>query len=254
MFINELEQVANAAIKKEKVYKNNKLGFFILSVLAGMYIGFGGIFTFTIAGLIEKSMYAKIVGGICFSVALSLVSFAGAELFTGNTFVMMTGLLKKKVTLKTVIEVLVLCWIGNLCGSILLSFMFYLTGFDSGNTANMIAQSAVTKMTVAPIPLLVRAILCNILVCLAVWCGYRTKSDTAKLIMIFWCIFVFYTCGFEHSIANMTTLTLGMIQPLHQIMITSLGYIYNLVIVTIGNIIGGCLFVAIPYFISSKNV
>ena len=100
--------------------------------------------------------------------------------------------------------------------------------------------------------ILVRAILCNILVCLAVWCGFKLKSEAAKLIMIFWCIFVFMICGFEHSIANMSVLAVGLMNA-GDASVSIGGYIYNVGLVTLGNMIGGAIFVALPYYITAKE-
>ena len=88
--------------------------------------------------------------------------------------------------------------------------------------------------------------------CLAVWCGYRCKSESGKLIMIFWCLFAFITCGFEHSVANMTLLTVGMISPFESA-VSLTGYLYNISVVSLGNMVGGILFLAVPYFIIAKK-
>ena len=85
------------------------------------------------------------------------------------------------------------------------------------------------------------------LVCLAVWCGFRCKSESAKLIMVFWCLLAFITTGFEHSIANMTLLTVSLLSPAADAAVSLGGEVYNLVFVTVGNMIGGIVFVALPY-------
>ena len=109
-----------------------------------------------------------------------------------------------------------------------------------------------TKMSLPVSELFFRGLFCNILVCLAVWCSFRCKDDVSKLIMIFWCLFIFITCGFEHSVANMTLLTIALLAPGTSAVSVS-GYIYNIGIVTLGNMVGGILFVAIPYYLISKN-
>src|ERR1051325_10707813 len=95
-----------------------------------------------------------------------------------------------------------------------------------------------------------RGILANWLVCLAVWCAMRTTSDVAKLVLIFWCLFAFIGAGFEHSIANMTLLALALFQS-HGETITWMGYLQNLVPVTLGNIVGGAIMVGGLYWFSS---
>jgi nitrite transporter NirC len=90
------------------------------------------------------------------------------------------------------------------------------------------------------------------LVCLAIWCSFRCKSESGKLIMIFWCLFAFITSGFEHSIANMTLLSIGLMAPFSA-SIGFVGYFYNILIVSLGNMVGGILFIALPYFLISKK-
>ena len=113
-------------------------------------------------------------------------------------------------------------------------------------------SAAAAKMGAGAVALFARGILCNFLVCLAVWCAGRATSDAGKLIMVFWCLFAFITTGFEHSIANMTLFTVALLQPAHEA-VSAGGFIYNLAIVTLGNIAGGALFVAVPYYIAGRR-
>jgi nitrite transporter NirC len=89
-------------------------------------------------------------------------------------------------------------------------------------------------------------------VCLAVWSANRATSDAGKLIIIFWCLFAFITTGFEHSIANMPLMAVALMEPLGQT-VTIGGYFWNLLFVTIGNVIGGVIFVALPYYLASRK-
>lgn len=253
MFNDEFTAAANGAAGKLKLLNNNPLGYFMLSVLAGAYIGFGILLVFTLSGALDGAPYTKLVMGCCFGVALSLVIIAGAELFTGNNLVMTAGVLRKTVTIGDAAKLWVVCWIGNLVGSALLAVIFSLTGLYSNATLSAMTGAAAGKMTAGFIPLLTRGMLCNTLVCLAVWCGFRAKSDAGKLIMVFWCLLAFFATGFEHSIANMTLLTLALINNGGNEAITMGGYWYNLVVVTLGNMLGAILFVALPYHLASKQ-
>ena len=91
------------------------------------------------------------------------------------------------------------------------------------------------------------------MVCLAVWCCTKMKTESGKLIMIFWCIFIFMVCGFEHSIANMSVMAIGLMSPNGVAGLTIAGYFHNLLWVTLGNIIGGSIFVALPYYLIQKK-
>ena len=253
MFKEEFNAAANGAAGKLKLLNSHPLGYFLLSMLAGAYIGFGILLVFTLSGALAGAPYTKLVMGCCFGIALSLVVIAGAELFTGNNLVMTAGILRKTVTVGDACKLWLVCWLGNLAGSVLLALIFSLTGLYSDATLGAMTTAAAGKMTAGFIPLLARGILCNTLVCLAVWCGFRAKSDAGKLIMIFWCLLAFFATGFEHSIANMTLLTLSLINNGGNEAISMGGYWYNLIVVTLGNMIGGILFVALPYSAASRE-
>ena len=113
-------------------------------------------------------------------------------------------------------------------------------------------KSAAGKMAPTSVELFLRGIMCNILVCLAAWSFYKLKSEAAKLIMIFWCLYAFITAGFEHSIANMTLLTIALMIP-HKANVSLQGYIHNLTAVTLGNFVGGAIFVGLAYWYISKE-
>lgn len=252
MFQEEFETVSKAATGKVALLKRNPLGYFVLAVLAGMYIGFGILLIFSIGSMLNGQPYAKIVMGVSFGIALSLVVIAGAELFTGNNLVIASGMMKKTITIGEGCKLWIVCYLGNLVGSLILAVLFHLSGLENGEVGVFIATVTLGKMTVPVVALFVRGILCNILVCLAVWCGFRCKSESGKLIMVFWCLFAFITTGFEHSVANMTLLTAALLNPCEQAVSIG-GYVYNLVIVTLGNMVGGILFVAVPYFLVANR-
>jgi nitrite transporter NirC len=108
------------------------------------------------------------------------------------------------------------------------------------------------KMNIPPVQLFLRAILANWLVCLGVWMAARSKDDTARILLIWWCMFTFITCGYEHSVANMFGLALGLLIP-HGEGITWAGYAYNVGLATLGNVVGGALFVAGLYWLGSPR-
>lgn len=252
MYKNEFDSLVKASKAKLGLLEKNPLGYFLSSGLAGIYVGFGIILIFTIGGLLQGYAASKIVMGASFGVALSLVLMAGSELFTGNNLIMGAGSLKKEVPWSKTAKLWGVCYIGNWVGSIIIALLFLGSGLDSGSTGEFIASSALAKTTAPVIQLFIRGILCNILVCLAVWSSFKLQNEVAKLIMIWWCLFVFITAGFEHSVANMTLLTIGLLNPMGQA-ITFGGYLTNILVVSVGNLVGALLFLAIPYFIIQKN-
>lgn len=252
MYFEDFSAVMQAAKAKTAFLKSNPTGYLLASALAGAYVGFGILLIFTIGGMLNGLPYVKVVMGCAFGIALSLVVIAGAELFTGNNFIVSAGIMGKTVLWKDAVRLFLVCYLGNWAGSVLLAFVFAGAGFASGATGEFIAASAAAKMGIDFVPLFLRGVLCNILVCLASWCAYRCKSESGKLIMIFWCLFAFITCGFEHSVANMTLLTIALIEPFDAAVSLS-GYFYNIITVTLGNMFGGIIFLAVPYFIIAKK-
>lgn len=252
MFKEEYKAVCSGAAGKYSLLKNNPLGYFVSAMVAGMFISFGSFVAFTLGSIInagEAASWTKAAQAFAFAAALSLVVMAGAELFTGNNFAMTAGALRKTVTWGQTVKLWVVCWIGNLAGSALSVAVFHITGIPSGDTGAYFGTIATTKVGLAPVPLLARAVLCNILVCLAVWCGAKLKTESGKLIMIFWCIFVFMVCGFEHSIANMSIIGVAVANGT-----VGIGeYFYSVILATVGNMIGGAVFVALPYHLISKE-
>ena len=253
MFYDDITAAANAAKAKYGLLKSNPLGYFLAAMLAGAFIGFGVLLAFTLGGQLGGSPFTKLVMGCAFGIALSLVVMAGAELFTGNNLVMAVGAAKKTVPFGGCLKVWGMGYLGNLVGSIVLALLFVGCGLATGSVGEFISSGAATKASLPALDLVCRGILCNMLVCLAVWCSFRCKSESGKLIMVFWCLLAFITTGFEHSIANMTLLTVSLLSPSATAAVSLSGAVYNLVWVTVGNLIGGVLLVALPYLTIARK-
>ena len=150
------------------------------------------------------------------------------------------------------IELWIFSYIGNLIGSIIGGALFVFSGVATPQIVDAFVKAGVAKTTASAGQLFFRGILCNFLVCLAVLSGIKLKEETAKLIMVFWCLFVFITCGFEHSVANMTLFTIANL--LNGAKVTLGGCAYNLLFVTLGNIVGdGFIGFAYYYIGREKN-
>ena len=246
-----LEKLTNAAKNKINMLNNSKLKYLVSSAFAGLYVGLGIILIFTVGGLLSAadSPMTKIMMGLSFAVALCLVVMTGSELFTGNNMVMSAGMLNKGVSGKSVAKVWMYSYIGNLLGSLLVAAFFVGSGLvDKGPVMEFFATTSIAKASAPAMHLFFRGVLCNILVCVAVLCSFRTSDDSAKLIIIFLCLFTFITSGFEHSIANMTIF--GVVLFSKAIAGATLGgAIYNLAIVTLGNMVGGAIVMGIGVYI-----
>jgi len=235
---------------KLNFYKTEKLGYFVASMMAGIFVGICMIAILVMAGMMDNFAGVKILQGVSFAAALSLVVFAGAELFTGNVFVLTAGIALKESKVSDAVGLCIYCYIGNLLGSFVIAALFLGTGYLQGPVLDAAHAAMNAKTDPAFLELMVRGILCNLLVCAGVWCMYRLQSESSKLIMIFWCIYLFVICGFEHSIANMTLFSLELMSGASAAEIGKMAT--NLAAVTLGNIIGG-MSLSLGYWIISKK-
>lgn len=248
-----IEKIAVAAQAKVAGLRRDPLGFFVLSMLAGIYVGFGIVLIFAIGAPMAAagSPLTRTVMGAAFGIALSLVIFAGSELFTGNHLFLMLGTLAGRSRLADLALVWAWCFLGNLAGSLLLAWLVAQAGvFGAEPQRSFVLQVAATKMSLPFWTLFVRGVLCNWLVCLAVWMAQRTQSEAARLVLIFWCLFAFIGAGFEHSVANMSLLGIALFLP-HDAAVSWMGYLSNLLPVTLGNIVGGAGCVAGLYWLAN---
>lgn len=255
MYSEELELMTSTAKKKVSMLSERKGKYAISSFLGGMYVCFGTLLAYTLGGMFYSagSPYGKIAIGLSFGIALCLIAFAGADLFTSNTLIMAVGSLEKKTSWKDYFNILTCSWAINLISSVIIGTAIYYSGVITESTASYIVKIAESKIALTIPELLIRGTFCNVLVCLGIWCTYKLKSETAKLLMILWCVFAFMIAGFEHSIANMGLLTIALLVPEGVGVITLSGAIYNIIFVTIGNIIGGSLILGFSYSYMSKK-
>jgi nitrite transporter NirC len=253
MFEQSIEAAAVAAQKKVATLEKSLPRYLVMAALAGAYVGLGIALIFAIGAPLSAaaSPFTKVVMGASFGVALSLVLVAGGELFTGNAMTLPFGRFAGRTSWMQLASLWGWSFLGNLIGSIALAAIIAASGaFANDPQRSFVEATAQAKMNLPFVAAFARGILANWLVCLAVWCSFRTTSDVAKLVMVFWCLFAFIGAGFEHSVANMTLLALALFQP-HAETLTWMGYIGNLVPVTLGNIVGGAVFVAAAYWLSS---
>jgi len=233
----------------------------ILGVFAGVYIGFGAqlatLVTHDLAAFVGVGL-AKLIGGAVFSVGLMLVVIAGAELFTGNNLIFLS-VLDRQIKPRGLLRNWGIVYFANLAGSLLLVLLMYWSGLwktHGGGVGATAVGIANAKVNLTFLEAFARAILCNWLVCLAVWMAASARTVVGKIFAIFFPIMAFVASGFEHSIANMYFIPMGLAlkgQGLAEATanLTVGGMIVkNLIPVTIGNIVGGAFFVATLYWIA----
>ena len=253
MYTDTIDGFAKLAEKKLAALRSAPGGFFVSSMLAGAYVGMGIILIF-ILGNQAPVEFRKLIMGATFGIALTLVVIAGAELFTGHTMFMALRRYRGTGTLGDIGASWTMTWAGNLAGALLLVALFDMGGGGGllGSPDGLVMKVAAIKMNASGASLFARAVLCNWLVCLAIWMAARVDSDIAKCAVIFWCLLAFIASGFEHSVANMTLLGLALAGN-HPETVSIAGFAWNLAWVTLGNVVGGALFVGGAYYVSTHG-
>ena len=222
--------------------------------MAGAYIGFGDILMFSVGAHLGMA-YSHLIMGAVFACALTLVVFAGSNLFTGTAMYMPFARLRGQSSLKDLAGVWIFCWVGNLSGALMLALLLYFAGGGVllNDGSDVFFKAVQTKMSASSEALFARGMLCNWLVCLAIWMSGQTENDSAKLILIFWPIFAFVASGFEHCVANMFAFSLALIGP-HPESVTLYGAVHNETWVTLGNLAGGTIFMTFGYWMQRDRI
>jgi len=236
----------------------------ILGILAGVYIGFGACLATLVTNDAAKYVglgLARLASGAVFSLGLMLVVIAGAELFTGNNLMLMS-VLDKKASFKKVLFKWLVVFAANFLGAILLAYLYYKTGLWKMGDNMAVGANALKlanfRMSLTFVEALTRGILCNWLVCLAVWMAIASRDVIGKIFACFFPIMAFVAIGFEHCVANMYFIPMGLflkssgLITVEGLDLTNLTwanfFVKNLIPVTIGNIIGGAIFVGYIYW------
>jgi len=245
-------EVADATVKMGKAKgAKGTVNLLVLGILAGMFIAFGAAGAVVLWGLSTLPALGKFLGAAIFPVGIMLVVLAGSELFTGNNL-MTLGMFKGEYGFGHVLKNWVPVYIGNFIGSIFMAFLIYQAHlWGNGDTVNAIGEKAI-KIAEAKVGLgfsaaMFRGILCNIVVVLACWISFAAKDVTGKIFALWFPITLFVLSGYEHSVANMFFIPVGMFLGGNVTWGTMI--MNNLLPVTIGNIIGGAIVVPGLYYI-----
>lgn len=227
----------------------------ILGVFAGMFIGFAGIASTTSSATIENASIARLVSACVFPAGMAMVLIAGSELFTGNNLIMI-AFLEKKIRLMDMLKNWFFVYIGNFIGASFVAVLVvygHTPGLYDGKLAEKMVAAAQTRVVQTFSEAFIRGILCNILVCIAVWAAFAAKKVSGKLLMSFWPVMLFVLCGFEHSIADMYFGVAGLLTA-QEYGIAAKGLTWgsfllkNLLPVTLGNLVGGAGIVSCGYW------
>ncbi len=240
---NEIAEIAVAVSEKKANLKWWRM--ILLGMFAGAFIALAGV------GATFANVYVgKIAGALVFPAGLAMVVVAGSELFTGNNL-MMAGLLAGKIGLGKLLKNWGLVFIGNLIGALIITCLVTVSGaFDA--VAEPVIATANAKVGMGFFEAMMRGVLCNFLVCIAVWMAFAAKTVGGKIVAVFLPVMLFVLCGFEHSVANMFYVPAGMMMSSFTGLVgpSITGFLVgNLLPVTLGNIIGGAIMVGGGYYL-----
>lgn len=240
----------------------------LLGIMAGAFIALGGATSNVAVHGIKDVGLSRALAGAIFPVGLMLIVFVGGELFTGNCLISM-AVLDKKTSIGKMIRNLVIVYFSNLLGALIIDYLIFFSGelnYSGGGLGAYTIKVAIAKINISPVAGVTSGILCNMLVCLAILAAGAAKDITGKVWAIFFPIWAFVIGGFEHCMANMFYIPAGMLaasnpdyvakaEELYGITaeqcasLTVAGSLNNFIPVTIGNIIGGAVFIGLMYFL-----
>lgn len=245
----------------------------LLGIMAGAFIAFGGASSNAAIHNISNQGLAKTLAGAIFPVGLMMIVFVGGELFTGDCL-MIAGVADKRFSAMKMIKTLIIVWLSNLVGAVIIAALVYFSGlldYTNGGLGAFTIKVAYGKCTIAPFRAVCSGILCNILVCLAVLMATAAKDIAGKVWAIFFPICAFVIGGWEHCVANMFYIPAGIIAATNDTYVAKAeelygitaqqiqasvnigGFFANQIPVTIGNILGGMVFVALPLYVIHKK-
>lgn len=227
----------------------------ILGMFAGMFIGFAGIASTTAAATVDNQSLARLISACVFPAGMAMVLVAGSELFTGNNLIILS-VLEKRVKWHMMLKNWFFVFLGNFAGAALVAVLVvygHVPDLFQAKLAERIVAAGMARVQQSFADAFIRGILCNILVCIAVWAAFAAKKVSGKLLMSFWPVMIFVLCGFEHSIADIYFgVSALLVSSEYNIVADGLSigsFLFkNLLPVTLGNIIGGAGIVGAGYW------
>lgn len=252
MYQQTIDHFVEIAERRAEFARRGTLSFFTSAMMGGAYIGMAVILALSFAAPLMAGVRPMVMGTV-FGIGLILVVFGGAELFTGQLLYQTFAVVRGGVSWQRACFTLALCWLGNAAGAMVLAAIYAISlGSLIADKAPFLLEYVHHKTALPVLALLTRGILCNWLVCVAIWSSARLQEDTAKLIVIGWCLLAFVGLGFEHSVANMTSFCLWLFAaPIA--MDDVLGMARNLFWVSLGNALGGSVIVGLGYVLVSRS-
>ena len=238
MFFSDLNTVNSMSEKKSILSKENPFIYLGRSAFTGILLFLATILSYTNGAILSPNYpeLAKIACSALFCFAIIAIVFFNGELFTGNNFVMFTGAVSGKASISATLRVWIYSLLGNALGIIFFAYIFVKSGASLALLKPYLEPIVQAKIELSPIQIVLRGILCNFSVCLAVFSGIKLKSEFGKMLLMFFCVFTFVIAGFEHSVANIAIFSIAGFS----LDSFNLGMaLYNILWAVVGNIIGG---------------
>ncbi len=254
-----MKSPAEIAIRYEAAGKGKTelpvLKTFLLGIMAGAFIALGGLGSQIASVCAATPSSARMISSVVFPIGLFMVLIGGAELFTGNCLIIIP-VLSGKAKISGMLRNWVLVYLGNMVGGFIIAALAAFShtySFSGNDLATAVVNTAVTKSNISFSDGLLRGILCNVLVCMAVWCSFAADELAGKILALWLPVMLFIIGGFEHCVANMYFIPAGMLtSAIYGISGDGLSlfgfFVTNLIPVTIGNIIGGAVCVGAMYY------
>ncbi|MBO9128469.1 formate/nitrite transporter family protein [Bacillus sp. 165] len=244
-----MEYVVELAKKKKHILDTDPIQYIMRAALAGIFIGFIIVVCFKLGEFFNaaNSPATYLVSSLFFGTALIMIMYGGAELFTGNTMYFTVSTMRKETTLTDTLRNWGAVYAGNFIGAVFFAFLFHATGlFEHIPHTHLLNKVVETKMTASSSHIFFKAVLCNWLVCLACFLPSQVKGDVAKMGIMFLLVFSFFLSGYEHCVANLSLFSIALLSP-HPETVSFTGALHNLIPATLGNIVGGSIFVGMVY-------
>lgn len=247
-----IEAAKASAQKKIKLLESRPSAYLVRSLLAGLYLSLICYLYWQLKFTMAPTGFGSFIASMFFGIGLYIIVITGSELFTSNAMYMTTSSLFRLTSWSRTTKLWSVCYVGNLLGSLLFAGLLWGAGvLDALPVEHAIFHGAEHKVEQAAGILFCKGILANWVVCLAVWVALHLKEEIAKFASIVLIIFIFLYLGFEHSIANMGTFSMVLMAQNSSVHV--IGMLYNLLWVTIGNMVGGGFFVGAIYWWLNKD-
>ena len=246
MNILTTDKASKSGLAKVALLKSSPVRYLLRSILAGMYLSIVVFVYWSLINNINDHSIGKVLGSLFFGVGLSIIVFTNSELFTSNCMYLAISSAKGTTTWAQTIKLWTVCYLGNLLGAIFLAMLLMGAGtLNALPETHAIYTGAAAKVNQGAMAIFIKGILANWVVCLAVWVALRLKEEMAKMMAMICVVFIFLYLGFEHSIANMGTFAFVI---MGQNVLTFIDLMHSMFYATLGNIVGGAVFVGLPYY------